>query len=197
VTGRRRSRLRALLASVLVAVGCAHFRHAPPPPPSAPSAGAVAASEWPLARSAAQQAAIGGRFERADSVLRAFAASYPGTEASAEALFFRAFYKLDPAIETSAAPEATREARLALDAYIAGGALQPHYAEALTLRRIAAHLDSLHTNVLEAVRPTVLGTSGVRDTLKLRDDEITRLRAELEQTRSEMDRLRRRLTPRP
>ena len=190
-------RLVLIALGVALTASCARFqRHrAPVAPPPPPSAAEVAASEWPLARAAAHQAAVGGKFTRVDSILRAFSASYPGTESAADALFYRSFYKLDPALETTAPAENVREARQGLEAYIAGGAMQPHYAEALTLRRIAAHLDSLHT-AADQVRP-VLGTQTARDTLKLRDDEILRLKAELEQTKSEMERLRRRLTPRP
>ena len=195
-------RLAVLALGAALAAGCARFRRHPAPltPAVALSAGAIAASEWPLARAAAHQAAVGGKFTRADSILRAFSASYPGTESAADALFYRSFYKLDPAVETTAPAENVREARQGLEAYIAGGPMLPHYAEAITLRRIAAHLDSLH--VAAAADPVraplgVAPTQTVRDTLKMRDDEILRLKADLDQMKSEMERLRRRLTPRP
>lgn len=191
-----RTRATAAVAALSLAAACSHVAPAPAAPPQPPSAAAIAASAWPVARTAAEQAAIAGRFQRADSVLRAFSASYPGTEASAEALFFRAFYKLDPAVEGPAALDATREARAALDAYIAGGPLLAHYAEALTLRRLTGHLDSLHTIVPEIARP-VATPAGVRDTLRLREEELARLRVEREQMQAELDRLRRRLRPRP
>lgn len=190
---RRRASWLGALALVALGAGCTPFRtHRV----DVPDAGSIAASEWPIARTAAQQAAVRGNYARADSILRAFTASYPGTEAASDALFYRGVFRLDLEGDSARSSENAREARAALDAYLAGGPMQQHYAEALTLRRLASQLDSLHT-IVPVPPPVVLGTQSTRDTLRARDDEIVRLRAELDQTKAELDRLRRRLTPRP
>jgi len=61
------------------------------------------------------------------------------------------------------------------------------------IRRLLLQNDSLRVAVAaERISAAVLVP---RDSLKPRDDEVVRLRAELEQTRAELDRVRRRLAP--
>jgi hypothetical protein len=198
----KRSRLvRLAIFASAVALGtgsasCTGLAHHPPPPPDPAT---VAAGEWPEARRVALNFALSKDQARADSVLRAFAARFPGTEASAETLFYRALFRLDPAGEGNVPAEALREARARLEAYIAGGPSLPHYGEAVILRRVTGHLDSLHSTeqtvrtYVGNVSPT--GIAELRDTLKTRDDELARVKAELDQTKAELDRIRRRLAP--
>jgi hypothetical protein len=184
----------------LTSVGCSYVNRRPPRVPPDDS---LAAAEWPDTKRDALNAALVKDFALADSLLRGFSARHPGTPLSAEAVYWRAFFRLDPAVESAAPAESIRAARAALDAYIAGGPTQPHYVESVVLRRMTWHLDSLHATV-EAARaaatasapasPTTISPA-MRDSLKARDDELQRMRAELDQTKAELDRIRRRLAP--
>jgi hypothetical protein len=205
VSPRTRPRIvgRLALAASLALGGCRLFGR---PTPPAPPPETAAAAEWPYALRGALNAALVRDFPRADSVLRAFSAKFPGTPPAAETVFYRALFRLDPATESTTEPlPRIREARTGLDAYVAGGPTLPRYVEAVLLRRLAGHLDSLHAT-FEVLSRGVTATPGVlvspgalavtlRDTVRARDEEIIRLRSELEQSRAELDRIRRRLTP--
>jgi hypothetical protein len=195
----------AIAALVCAALGACSLFGRRATPPDAPEV--EAAGEWPEVSRAAGNAALVRDYPRADSILRAFAGRYTGTPQTAETVFLRSLYRLDPATESNVAPiPRIREARTGLDAYIAGGPTLPRYVEAVILRRLAGHIDSLHStldavvpNVLSAPDPVAGGAAaamlGLRDSLRLRDEELLRLRTELEQTKGELDRIRRRLAP--
>lgn len=197
---RAPSRARAVALVTLAAAGCA----SPPPivslPPRPAPTTDAAHAEWPREFAIAQAAALRLEFVAADSVLRAFSTRFPGTPQSSDAVFWRAVFRLDPA---AAAGDSTRDgirdAVAAFDAYLAGGPAQPRFAEAASLRRIAGQVDSLRAQPsprapVPAVPPTP--ASADRDSLRVRDEEITRLRQELQETRAELERIRRRLAPR-
>lgn len=188
----------ALLSGACSLVGRKPVRPAEP--------AALAQSDWPEALRSALNFVLVRDFTRADSTMRAFAARYPGTPLSSETVFYRALFRLDPNVEVNAPAEVLREARAGFDAYIAGGPTQPHYGESVLLRRLTGHLDSLHATesaVRAMTSPTAVAPTGVlpgaaaalRDSMRVRDDEITRLRTELDQTKAELDRIRRRLAP--
>jgi len=135
-----------------------------------------------------------GRYAEADSTLGAFEIRHAGTPESAEARYWRALVRLDPAN-----PEGTpRSALAAIDAYLAGGVDQPHYTEALVLRRVASA--RLATS---QVAPPVDADSAAPpvapevERLRVAEDSIRALRAELERTEAELDRIRRRIRPSP
>ena len=191
---RRAGAVLLALAPSVTAGACTRLRHEPPPR-VAVSPSSLAAGDWPAARDSARQAILRRDFARADSQLRAFAARYPGTDAAAETGYWRALLRLDPAAEGLVSRDQVREARAELDAYIAGGPRRSSFAEATVLRRLAGHLDSLHSTA-DAVR-AMIGTPASRDSARARDEELARLRAELDQTKAELDRIRRRVSPRP
>jgi hypothetical protein len=150
--------------------------------------------EWPRELALAQAAATRREFGLADSVLRAFAARFPGTIESSDAMFWRALLRLDPAAPRDPERDPVRDAAAALDAYIAGGPVQPRYVEATTLRRLAGLLDSLRA-AAGAPRGALPSATLLRDSLKVRDDSIARLQKELDQTSAELERIRKRLAP--
>ena len=154
---------------------------------------AVSASrEWTITRETTDALLRRGEHSQADSVLTAFRARFPGTPASSDALFQRALLRADPASRV----HATRDAIADLRAYEAGGALQPNFVAAGVMRRVLGQIDSLRT-VAGTVRATVVApvTIDYRDSLKVRDEELARLKLDIEQTRAELDRVRRRLAP--
>lgn len=167
-------------------------------PKGAPPADSLAAIEWPSVERDAMNFIVVRDYAHADSTLRAFAARYPGTPATAQSVFLRGLARIDPSSWGNAPLESIRAARNAFDAYVSGGAAEPHYVESLVMRRVAGRLDTLQTSDM-AARATATTTSAIpgtlRDTLKVRDDEIARLRTELESTKAELDRVRRRLAP--
>lgn len=198
------ARRTALAAFLLLgtSAGCARIQamrgHAPAPEPAAASAPRPA-SEWPGTLRAAQAAARTNDFARADSLLRAFSERHTGSAESAEAAYWRGLLFLDPASPGSS----TRLALTELEAYRAGGNIQPRFTEATTLRRLALHLDSLRAALSTArTAAATLAAAGTgmiaRDSVRTRDEELARLRTELDQTKAELDRIRRRLAaPRP
>jgi hypothetical protein len=195
--GRRRAgagrRARALVAACVAVAACGAPGAAPPPRPL--TVAEVAENDWPREIALAQAAAARLEFAMADSVLRAFGARFPGTPQAAEATFWRALFRVDAAAAgRDPARDALRDATAVLDAYLAGGAVQPRYTEASVLRRVATQLDSLR--VLAESTRVVPPAPVLRDSLKVRDDELARLRQQLQEVTAELERMRRRLAPR-
>ncbi len=188
---RRRPALAALAAlGAAFAAGCRSAPPAPPPPPPPPETFAdVAARRWAAARDTVAELRSRGEDAQADSVLGRFRAEFPGTPAAIDALFQRALLRADPA-SRARAPQAAMDD---LDAYAAGGPLHVHGAEAHVIRRLVADADSVR--VAAAAERAAAAVLIPRDSLRPRDEEIARLRAELEQTKAELDRVRRRLAP--
>ena len=178
-----------IAALVLTAQACRPPARSSTPPAPAEPFQAVASRTWSTTREAAVELQRRGEPAQADSLLTDFRARFPGTPAATEALFWRALLRADPAGRAAAPRAAVSD----LDAYEAGGELQPHHATAGVIRRLLLQNDSLRVAVAaERISAAVLVP---RDSLKPRDDEVVRLRAELEQTRAELDRVRRRLAP--
>ena len=187
---RRLPRLRALgrlavVAVALVASACAH--------PAAvvgatPVDEAALESAWGATLTDLRTHLETGRYDAADSDLATFAQHYAGTPQAGQALFWRAVVALDPENRTST----PREALVAIDAYLAGGRSQPLYDAALVLRRTATTLETLRRPVVVAAPPAPPADSTER--LKAAE-EIQRLKAELEKTQAELDRIKKRIRP--
>ncbi|MGZ8379781.1 MAG: hypothetical protein ACXW05_04370 [Gemmatirosa sp.] len=148
----------------------------------------VADRTWAATRSAVAVMHGRGEAAQADSLLTDFRAQFAGTPAATEALFWRALIRADPVSALGAA----RAADADLAAYQSADEA-PLRAPAGVVRRLLAQSDSLR-QVVTATR-TAAALLIPRDSLKPRDEEIVRLRAELEQARAELDRVRRRLAP--
>lgn len=186
------ARLRvACLAALLVLGGCASGRE-PAISPPAPQP-ATSDTQWTSTRTAAVRLAEMGRYGDADSLLARFAARHTGTPQGAAALYWRALLHLDPANPTTT----PRDAIAAIDAYLAGGAAQPHYEELLVLRRTAGHLERIRLLAAEAerVRSVVPATDSSTVVIARQAEEITKLKSELEKALGELERLRRRIRP--
>ena len=117
------SRCRALAAALAFSLlpGCGS-RPVPEPAP-APEQASTVTERWSTAGAQALRLAESGRYGEADSVLAAFATRHPGTTEAADALYWRALLRLDPANPTGG----PRDAVVAIDAYLAGGTSLPRY----------------------------------------------------------------------
>lgn len=189
-------RLRAGTVALLAALalgGCASGREPAitQPLPQEPTTSA----RWTAALGQTVSLLEAGRYADADSGLAGFASRWAGTPEAADALYWRALLRLDPANPGATA----RDALVAIDAYLAGGAEQPHYDELLVLRRLAGNLERVRMLAAEAerarVQPPPADTSAA--IVARQAEEITRLRTELEGTKAELERLRRRIRPDP
>jgi hypothetical protein len=181
----------ALAAAVLMLAGCSTLRHRSPSQPTVLVNGTPPAMlAWGDALDSVRVAVRAKRFADADSLLTRFSEQHTGTASAGESLFWRAILRLDPD-NRGASP---RDALRAVDAYLAGGPLQRHYYEARVLRRTVSLLDSLDT--IRNVSVSTDSATAARD--KARDDELARLKLELEKVTAELDRIKRRLvSPRP
>ena len=177
---------RAAVAAALVgiAAGCPVRR---PSVPAVPASGL----EGPAALGKAQRAADGGRYVDADRALTTFAEQYAGSPEAAEAMYWRAVLLLDPANKDGS----TKAAAQTLDAYLALDSVQ-HRVEASLLRRMADLVASLAADV-QATKTAPPPVPPPAPALKEKDEEILRLRDSLTKTSAELERVRRRLAPRP
>ena len=172
----RRLTLRAL--AVVLSLGVAGCIHKPP------FMRPAAERDWPAAYLAAQTAADRGAFAEADKDLADFAASHANSPQALESGYWRAVYKLDPANKDAS----TKDAIAGLDRYLANPD-GTHRGEATTLRRIAAQLQSLDR---------ALSVPKTDETAATRDEEVKKLRDELQATKDELERIKRRLAaPKP
>jgi hypothetical protein len=176
-------RLSLALALSLGACTTAQPRLAEPAP------ALTARAEWAPWLLQASQEAGAGNYAVADKLLTDYGTRYPASPEAAEAMYWRALYKMDPSNPVSA----PHDAAVLLEGYLASGTTT-HRAEAQTLRRVAS---SMETQV-HPVSPTTTKTDVVKVDDKARDDELARLRDELSRANAELERIKRRLAqPKP
>lgn len=150
---------------------------------------------WRRTLHGANQAVLGGRYDDADSLLARFAASHAGSDLRYEAYFWRAIFLLDPGNRGAS----TEGGISLLDRYLSGRAALQRRREAVTLRRLAAELQTVRQ--VAAAHPVVQSEAPkpvaavVED--RNRDDEVQRLKAELAKANEELERIRKRLTVKP
>jgi len=180
--------VRQLTAGLLVLASCQHRRPAAPPPvvdtvavPSPPPE-----APWTRTMAAVQAAADSGQFATADSILTAFEHVDAGSGDASESAFWRAMLRADPrnpAFEPA-------EARRGIEAYLA--APNPRRrTEAGVMLRMLDLADSLR-----AVQAAQRSSAEARD--RARDEEVQKLRDDLQRTQAELDRIKKRLgSPKP
>ena len=164
----------------LLGIGC--MSRAPLPP--APTATVPIATTWPATLVAAHREATDGRHASADKLLADFATAYAGTSEAVEATYWRAFIALDPTNDRGSA----REAATLLGRYLESRLPLTHRTEATVLRRLALSLG-------ESSRSTA--AAGSAPATDGREAELQRLKEELESTKAELERIRKRLAPPP
>jgi hypothetical protein len=176
-----------MLAAVLFA-GCGLLRASVTPtlPP--------AQAAWATASVKAAAEVQAGRYGVADRVLADFTAQYPHTSEAAEANYWRALYKVDPANQTASA----RDATILLDSTLALPLDSAQRANAQTLRRITAAMQRAAALSAGASSSTNADGSNARPEDNSRDDEVQRLRAELAKANAELERIKKRVAqPKP
>ena len=181
---RRALTLAIVVCSVVGFASCSHRQPrkvVPPPevvipPPPAPP-------PWDLTLDSVRTFVSARQYADADRTLAAVAVAHAGTPEAAESDFWRALLLADP-LNADASP---REAIASLDAYIARGSGAPRYLEALALKRLVASSDTLRAS-LTASRLL----ADQRD--KARIDELAKRQLELDSVKTELDRIKRRLT---
>ncbi len=177
-----------ILAGMIALAACTSSRSGAPELPTPLDPPALQA-KWAATLSDVKADVASARYSAADSSISAFIDAHPGTPQSAEALFWRAVLKLDPANSTGSA----REAMVAVDAYLAGGTSLPNFEMAQVLRRTASALESAQRPLPAPVRPVV---SVPDSTERARAaEEILRLKTELEKVQIELDRIKKRIRP--
>lgn len=158
-------------------------------PPRLAEPSPTARAEWTPWLLQASQEATAGNYAVADKLLTDYGSRYPASPEAAEAMYWRALYKMDP----SSPVAAPHDAAVLLDGYLASG-ITTHRAEAQTLRRVAASLETQ----ARSVTPTPVKTEVVKVDDKARDEEMARLREELSRANAELERIKRRLAqPKP
>jgi hypothetical protein len=176
---------RTLVLLVAVAAACA--KPVPPPPVvDMPAPELPPEPPWPRTLTAVLDAVEAGRFAVADSILAAFEQSEAGTTAADESAFWRALLQTDP--RNPAFSPTT--ARSALEAYLATP-FAVRRTEASVLLRLLAISDSLRA-------ANATARTGAEQRERAHNEELQRLRDELQKTQAELERIKRRLgSPRP
>ncbi len=174
---------RLCAASVLVAACSAGQQHLNAPAPG-PVEGVTTIAQ-------AGQEATAGRYGVADKLLSDYAARYPATSEAADATYYRALFKLDPANPNASA----REAGQMMDRYIATNT-GTHRTEAQALRRVASELEARANAV--ANLSAVSKPEPPKPEDRSKDEELQRVRDELAKANAELERIKRRLAqPKP
>jgi hypothetical protein len=175
----------AVFAAALLAGACRPAaRPLATPPPQAPPR-PPEPTEWEIVRDSAGFYLAGNRLDDADRVLAGYAAAHPGTEEAAEVEFQRALIKAD-SVGGEGLP---RESAVLLGRYLARGPQAPHAREASILQRLTQSNDSLRQLIV-----TMRQQAEARD--KAAADELAKRKTELDSVRTELDRIKRRLTGR-
>ncbi len=181
---RRGLAIAIALLFVVGSGGCAFSRGSALRPESAAT---EAPGAWPRVLIAAQADIEQGHHADADRRLREFSAEYARTTEAVESTYWRAVFMLDPA-NTVATP---REAASLLDRYLASRAPLQHRSEATVLQRIAKTLGAREAAASSpAPAPRVVADP-------TREAEIKALKDELELTKAELERIKKRLAPPP
>lgn len=153
----------------------------------------LSAREWLATLSTAKSEAQTGHYDSADRTLTDYAQRYAGSAEAREATYWRAVFTLDPA-NTAGSPRAAEEQ---LDVYLADTATTLHRSEALTLRRLAAALDSLDRRGQAAATTSDSARADDAQKAQQRQEdmqkEIQRLKDQLDKTTAELDRIKKRL----
>lgn len=173
---------------LLVVASCHHPRSAAPP--AAKDTVAIPAlpvePPWVGTLAAVQAAVDSGRFAAADSMLAAFERLEPDSPDASESAFWRAMLQADPRNPAFAPADARR----GIEAYLAT-ATPRRRTEASVMLRILALSDSLR-----AAQAAQRSAADARD--RVRDEEVQKLRDDLQRTQAELDRIKRRLgSPKP
>ena len=140
-----------------------------------------AAVAWPVVLIAAQSDMDQGRYGEADKSLSEFAVEYSRSPEALESTYWRAVFMLDPA-NTAATP---RDAGVLLERYLTSNAPLAHRAEATVLQRLVKSLTA----------PRDPGPPRATD--GAREAEMKALKDELEQTKAELERIKKRLASPP
>lgn len=139
----------------------------------------------------AAQEAVEGRYGVADRILSDYAARYPATSEAADAMYWRALYRLDPANPNASA----HEAALLLDSYIATKT-GTHRMDAPALRRLAGALET--RAIVAANSPVTPRSEPLKPEDRSKDEELQRVKDELAKANAELERIKRRLAqPKP
>ena len=170
------------LAALLIVIGCRHQAPAlptlPVPVPSLPTE-----APWVGTLAAARAAADSGHFGVADSILTSFERSEAPASDVSESAFWRAMLRADP--RNPAFTPA--DARAALEAYLTTPDPRRRTEAAVMLRMLAL------SDSLRAAQATQKSASDARD--RAREEELQKLRDDLQRTQAELDRIKRRLGP--
>jgi hypothetical protein len=182
--------VRQLTAGLLVLASCHRRPPAAAPSPPAPDTLAVPSPPpeppWPRTVAAVRAAVDSGQYSTADSILAAFERAERDSPDVAESAFWRAMLRADPrnpAFEQE-------EARRGIESYLA--APNPRRRnEAGVMLRLLELSDSLRA--AQAAQ-----RSAAEDRDRAQEEEIQKLRDDLQRTQAELERIKRRLgTPKP
>ena len=158
--------------------------------------------EWQPTLDRARDFARNGQTRQADSLLEAYAVSYPRSAQAIETNYWRSLIQL----QAPATSPGVLAAIPLLRAYLAAGPTE-HHLEAEALLRAAARVDTL-SRAAESMSTKVVASSGEAVTANARaadakadvkavtadqDAEIRRLKDELAKSRDELDRIKKRL----
>jgi hypothetical protein len=177
----------AAVATLVAAIALSCSRRTPPQPVTvAPEPEPVAVTPPSIGVDSVLRLVAAHQFSAAESLLTQFAAERADTPDAAEADFWRAVIRSDPANTNADA----KSALALLDAYIARGSVMPRYLEATLLKHLFGTSDSLRL-VIGSMRQAV----DLRE--RVREDSIAKLNKDLEATKAELERIKTRLTKRP
>lgn len=178
--------VRRLTAGLLVLTSCHHRPPAAAPPPATDTVAVPSPPPeppWPRTLAAVRAAVDSGQFSAADSILAAFERAERDSPDVAESAFWRAMLRADPrnpAFESE-------QARRGIEAYLA--APNPRRrTEATVMLRMLELSDSLRD-----AQAAQRSAAEARD--RTQEEEIQKLRDDLQRTQAELERIKRRLGP--
>ena len=180
--------VRRLAAGLLVLASCHHPPRPAAPPPAADTVTVPSPpSEPPWARTveAVRAAADSGHFSTADSILAAFDRSHPDSPDVTESAFWRAMLRADPR-NPAFEPDS---ARGGIEGYLASPNPRRRTEAGVMLKMLEL------SDSLRAAQATQRSTAEARD--RAQEEEIQKLRDDLQRTQAELDRIKRRLGAKP